>query len=58
LDISRRLHLLGDSTLPAGNSTARQCQRMVIKQSEDGGLNYLYYMRSNDTPFFRSLIFY
>ena len=58
IDTDRDIMENGASTLPAGNSTARQCQRMVIKQSEDGGLNYLYYMRSNDTPFFRSLIFY
>ncbi len=45
------------STLPAGNSTARQSQRMILKTSEDG-LDYLYYLRSNDTPHFRTLIFY
>jgi len=45
------------STLPAGNSTARESNKMVLKTSEDG-LDFLYYMRQNDTPFFRSLIFY
>ncbi len=45
------------STLPAGNSTARESNKMVLKTSDDG-LDFLYYMRQNDTAYFRSLIFY
>ena len=45
------------STLPAGNSTARESNKMVLKTSNDG-LDFLYYMRQNDTPFFRMLMFF
>lgn len=45
------------STLPAGAGTARASNKMIIKTSEDG-LDYLYYMRQNDTSFLRTLIFY
>ena len=45
------------STLPAGNSTARESNKMVLKTSDDG-LDYLYYLRQSDSPFLRTLIFY
>jgi hypothetical protein len=45
------------STIPSGNSSARGSNKMVLKTSEDG-LDYLYYMRQNDTVFSRTLIFY
>ena len=45
------------ATLPAGNSTARESNKMVLKTSNDG-LDFLYYMRQNDTPFFRMLMFF
>ena len=57
IDTDRDIMENGATTLPAGNSTARQAQRMILKTSEDG-LDYLYYLRSNDTPHFRTLIFY
>ena len=57
IDTDRDIMENGATTLPAGNSTARQSQRMILKTSEDG-LDYLYYLRSNDTPHFRTLIFY
>lgn len=57
IDTDRDIMENGASTLPAGNSTARNTQRMIIKTSEDG-LDYLYYLRSNDTAHFRTLIFY
>ena len=45
------------STIPSGNSTARASNKMVLKTSDDG-LDYLYYMRQNDSVFSRTLIFY
>ena len=57
IDTDRDIMENGATSLPAGNSTARQSQRMILKTSEDG-LDYLYYLRSNDTPHFRTLIFY
>jgi len=45
------------ATLPAGNSTAVQSNKMVLKTSDEG-LDYLYYMRQTDTPFFRMLMFF
>jgi len=57
IDTDRDIMENAATTLPAGNSTARQSQRMILKTSEDG-LDYLYYLRSNDTPHFRTLIFY
>lgn len=44
-------------TLPAGNSTARESNRMIIKTSDEG-LDFLYYMRHNDSSFFRQMIFF
>lgn len=43
--------------IPAAMSTARQGRRMWIKKTEDG-LDYLYVMRHNDTPFWRQMIFF
>ncbi len=43
--------------IPAGMSTSRQGRRMWIKKTEDG-LDYLYVMRHNDTPFWRQMIFF
>lgn len=57
IDTDRDIMENGASTLPAGNSTARPTNRMILKTSEDG-LDYLYYLRSNDTAHFRTLIFY
>jgi hypothetical protein len=45
------------ATLPAGNSTAVASNKMVLKTSNDG-LDFLYYQRQTDTPFFRMLMFF